>query len=110
MDRGTSSRAVHSAAGSQARVRSRTHRLLPPVLPQGRREMLRALDAVGVRDLFHGSPGAGVTREPWRGLCTSAIALRVFQEESNGLVVSDKNEGSRWHHWAASATVQGPQG
>lgn len=46
--------------------------LLPPVCRPRRCEMRRALAAVGVRDLFHGSPGSGARGEARRGLCTAA--------------------------------------
>lgn len=43
----------------RAQVHSGCRLPLPVFIPQGCCEMLGALDAVGVRDLFHGSPGLG---------------------------------------------------
>lgn len=39
------------------------HRILPPQCRPRRREMLRALAAVGLRDLYHGSPESGALGE-----------------------------------------------
>lgn len=68
------------------------HRLPPPVCRPGPREMLRALAAVGVRDLFHGSPRAWVLGESWRGLCKAATCPWGFQKEKDSFVAGNSQE------------------
>lgn len=67
-------------------------------VPQGGREILGALNAAGLRALFHSSPGAGCSGSH-RGACAKPQPLRLSQEESDGLVAGDRSEGSWWHHW-----------
>ncbi|CAK7291905.1 hypothetical protein VULLAG_LOCUS2200 [Vulpes lagopus] len=80
VNRGRSLRDGHQSGGDPGSGLLGDHRLLPPVCPLGRREMLRALAAVGVGDLLHSSPcmGHSVSLE---GAVQSGHPPWVLQEE-----------------------------
>lgn len=82
------------------------HRILPPPCRPRRREMLRALAAAGVRDLFHGSPESAALGE-----ASVATHLWAFQKDVDSSVAGNSQEERESAvSLGSSSTRAGPSG